>query len=211
MRLMLLVVACATTEIDESRCCAPEKTFAVAAPPETCVQAAQALLPSDDAWKRLWSCVQAGHFTELRELLTGAWDRDLRTRPDAPLLILYVIAQRGGAVDEDLPRLHQRRVPLFSLSQAIARPALYQGALIIVRARLAEPGMLDEMRVVGRATEARIGLDSPTGQRMVAALGDPFIEEDDSVVLLARFDGLRDGWPELSVVGHALPAATLAD
>jgi hypothetical protein len=65
-----------------------------------------------------------------------------------------------------------------------------------------------------RLTEQRwVNLDVPTGQRVLALIdGDPFLDAGDPVVVLARFEGLRDGdgWPELSVLGHLKPAATLA-
>src|SRR4051812_44066627 len=100
MRLILLLAACATTEVEDSQCCTAEKAADTAPPLDFAAQVeaparcAQAAASSDDPWKRLWACVQEGRFTALRELLSGAWDADLKSRPDAPLLILRVIAER---------------------------------------------------------------------------------------------------------------------
>jgi hypothetical protein len=245
--LLLLLLGCATerAELEDPACCREKEAasesrgldFAEQVEgPARCAAAAEALLPANEAWQRLWACVNQGHFTALRELTSGAWDHELRSRPDAPMLILHVIAARGGVVDEDLARLHQRRVPLFSLSQAMAQPGLYRGALVIARARLSPHGVLDETRVVSRSADAPLGtttliqtpygpeshelrarrwynLDVPTGQRALAVLdGDPFLDAGPPMIVLARFDGLRegDGWPQLSLLSHVEPAATLS-
>ena len=248
MRLEWLLVGlcgCAadrTEQINDPLCCQPvaeapvDRGLDFAARvegPTRCVEAARAQLPSQDAWRSVWGCVQDGHFTALRAVLSGAWDRDLQTRADAPLLIARVIAERGGDVDDDLSLLHERRVPLFSLSQALARPEKFRGALLIMRARLSPQGVLNEMHLVGQSTDVQLGLtyarqgwpgdsrrfvtgrrsynyDVMTGQRVLDK--DPFIDARDSVVVLARFDGLRDsdGWPEVSVIEHFLPSATIS-
>jgi hypothetical protein len=207
-----------------------------------CEQAARTLLPDapDEAWRRLRACVDEGHFTALRSLLEGAWDRELATRADAPLLVARVIAQRGGDVDDDLRLVHERRVPLFALSQALARPELYRGALVILRARISAHGVLDETRLVSQLHEVPLGptdrivthapppwssdsrrlvsvrraynVDVTTGRRVLGALDDPFVDDGDSLVVLGRFDGLRDddGWPAVSVLAHWLPSPTLS-
>ena len=184
--------------------------------------------------------MQAGHFTALRQVLSGAWDRELQTRADAPLLVARVIAERGGDVDGDLALVHGRRVPLFSLSQALAQPERFRGALVIVRARVSLHGVLSETRLVGRTQEIQIGpvertvrwapppynedtrffrtrpratnFDVATGQRVLAVTDDPFLDEGETQVVLARFDGLRDGdaWPVVSVLQHFAPSATLS-
>src|SRR4051812_2026604 len=162
--LLLCFAGCATeqaAEVEDPACCRevtlPQTRgvdFAeVVNAPERCEADARARLPSPAAWQDLWACVNSGHFTALRQLLSGAWDRDLQTRPDAPLLVLRVIAARGGNVDGDLRLLHDRRVPLFSLSQALARPELYRGAFVIVRATLSPQGVLEEKRLVGQTTD----------------------------------------------------------
>src|SRR5207249_3126629 len=138
MRLVLLLVACATTEMEDTRCCAEQKAVESDAPVDFAAQVegparcARAASSSEDPWRHLWECVQAGRFTAVREQVTA-------------------------------PRW--------------------------------------------------VNLDVPTGQRVLAVIdGDPFLDAGDPVVLLARFDGVRDGdgWPELSVLGHIKPAATLA-
>jgi hypothetical protein len=242
--LVLLLLGCATerAQLEDPACCNEKELasesrgldFAAQVEgPARCAAAAEAWLPANEAWQRLWACVNQGHFTALRELTSGAWDHELKSRPDAPLLILRVIAARGGVVDDDLARLHERRVPLFSLSQALAQPGLYRGALVIARARLSPHGVLDETRVVSRSADAPFGtttlirtpygpetparrwynLDVPTGQHALAILdGDPFVDAGHPLIVLARFDGLRDGdgWPQLSVLGHLEPSATLS-
>jgi hypothetical protein len=213
-----MCLGCAAERAEEVEVCCREEALPppidFASTVEGPARCAEAARTSDDPWRRLWDCVNQGHFTALSALLSGAWDRDLQTRPDAPLLVLRVIATRGGQVDADLVRLHERRVPLFSLSQALARPALYRGALLIVRARLSSQGVLDEIRLVGRSADVPrwYNLDVPTGQRVLAVVNDPFLDGGDPVVVLARFDGLRDGdgWPELSVLSHLKPAPGLA-
>jgi hypothetical protein len=251
MRFLALVVlsGCAlhAEEASDPPCCAeappPEPSVGVDLAAQTerparCAEAARQRLPIDveAAWRQLWSCVEEGRFTALRPLLSGAWDDELRRRSDAPLLLTRVIAERGGSVDEDLPLLHERHVPLFTLAQVLGQPEQRRGALVVVRARVAASGVLDELRLVGQVDEAPMGpaervvtlgpwpadtrstwlrrrsynVDVPTGHRALARLGqDPFLDPDDSVVILARFDGLRPGdlWPELSVLAHFHPNA----
>jgi hypothetical protein len=232
---VLVLCACATehaVDIDDPLCCKevsePQTRgidFAeVVNAPERCEAAARAKLPAEAAWQELWGCVSSGHFTALRELLSGAWDRDLQTRPDAPLLVVRVIAARGGNVDSDLALLHDRRVPLFSLSQALARPDLYKGAFVIVRATVSTHGVLEEKRLVGQTSDVPMvnphvgyyvqkrnrNFDVASGQRVLAR-GDLFLDDGDPQVVLARFDGLRstDGWPSLSVLAHERPGPML--
>jgi hypothetical protein len=205
-----------------------------------CEQAARSLLPAspDQAWRALWSCVCDGHFTALRNLTDGAWDHELQTRHDAPLLVARVIAQRGGDVESDLRLIHDHRVPLFGLHQALARPEQLRGAIVILRGKVSPGGVLDETRLVGLAWDQPLGpseltlvsgawpydsrrlytqrrgynLDIATGTRTLAQLNDPFLDADDSVVVLGRFEGLRDGdaWPVVTVLEHFRPSATLA-
>ena len=256
--LMLIVAGCATESVDVE---APSCVACVAhgrAPdphdddrdaatrldgPERCEVGARARLSvaPDDAWRELWRCVASGRFTALRPLLADAWDHELRTRRDAPLLLARVIASRGGNVESDLQLLHARRLALFTLSQALARPDLYRGALVIVRARLSNHGILDETRIVSQSWDVPVSpterlttqaaapfasstqrlyttrrdynLDVETGTRVMAAIdGDPFIDADDPLVVLGRFEGLRDadGWPLVTVLDHFRPNATIA-
>jgi hypothetical protein len=210
--------------------------------PARCADAAAQLLPAarERAWALLKRCVALGRFTALRALLSGAWDRELSTRGDAPELLARVVAMRGGDVDADVRLLHDRRVPLFSLAQALARPELFRGALVLVRARVDPSGLLDEVRLVGSVRELELepeervtarepaapafverrqvivrraeNFDVRTGRRALLPADYPFVDPDDVVVLLARFDGLRelDGWPRLSVLAHFRPSALLS-
>jgi hypothetical protein len=205
-----------------------------------CEQAARSLLPGtpDQAWRALWACVCDGHFTALRNLTDGAWDHELQTRHDAPLLVARVIAQRGGDVESDLRIIHDRRVPLFGLHQALARPDQLRGAIVILRGKVSAGGVLDETRLIGQSWDQPLGpidhtvvqgtwpydmrrswiqrrgynLDVATGTRTLAQLADPFLDADDTVVVLGRFEGLRDGdaWPVVTVLEHFRPSATLS-
>jgi len=211
--------------------------------PARCEQAARSRLADapDEAWRALWGCVCKGRFTALRNLADGAWDHELKTRPDAPLLVARVIAERGGDVDRDLALLHERRVPLFGLEQALARPELYRGALVILRASLSPHGILDETRLVSQTWDLPLGpterivtrapapfgadsrrvvtsprahnIDVATGTRALARVeGDPFLDGNQPVVVLGRFEGLRDGdaWPVVSVLEHFTPSAVVS-
>jgi len=176
--------------------------------------------PSDEAWRHLWDCVQQGHFTALRELLSGAWDHELS---DASRRAL---AGRPG--DRRSRRAWSTKIwpcsisdacRCFSLSQALAWPERYRGALVIARARLTgrrvcctRPGSsVTPTDVAGghrlghsgprppfgsRSLRVRprfYNLDVATGQKVLALLdGDPFIDAGEAGgVVLARFDGLR--------------------
>jgi hypothetical protein len=255
--LMIVVAGCATESVDVEppNCCARTTSVHGAEPdtfvdvmprldgPERCEATARARLSAapDDAWRELWRCVASGRFTALRPLLTDAWDHELRTRRDAPTLLARVIASRGGNVEGDLHLLHARRLSLFTLSQALARPDMYRGALVILRGRVSAHGIVDETRIVSQpwdvpvsptqrvVTQASVpfasdiqrlytsrrdfNLDIETGVRVMASIdGDPFIDADDVIVVVARFEGMRDvdGWPLVTVLDHLRPNATIA-
>lgn len=106
---------------------------------DRCEVQARALLPEarERAWEWLHHCVDAGYFTSLRTLLAGAWDAELQARPDALPMLAHVVAMRGGNVGADLALLHEKRIPIFSLEQAMAQPEVYRGRLVLVRARFA--------------------------------------------------------------------------
>ena len=102
----------------------------------------------EDGWRILKACVKRGNFTELRSLvLSHAWDEELKTRPEAPELLTQIIAQRGGDTDGDTSLLHQDKVPLFSLADALSQPDVYRGRLLVIRAQASEVRVHD-----GRAT-----------------------------------------------------------
>ncbi|MET0403680.1 MAG: hypothetical protein ABW123_14810 [Cystobacter sp.] len=118
-----------------------EKAFGARyATPAQCEEAARALQPRsrDAAWAALRSCVERTHFTLLGAMLAEAWSEDLRVRPDAARLIARVVASRGGSVAGELSLLHEHRVPIFSLSDAIAQPDTYRGRYLLLRAQVAD-------------------------------------------------------------------------
>lgn len=92
----------------------------------------------DRGWKLLRACVDRGDFTELRALLDGPWDAELRGRGDAGELLTKLVAVRGGDIEGDLALLHEHKVPVFTLADALAQPEVYAGRLVILRARPGE-------------------------------------------------------------------------
>ena len=154
----------------------PKPTAAAFDRPADCVGAARHLHDTDReaAWALIRACVARGHFTALRELLYGAWDDDSRLRPDAPALLTQIIAMRGGLVDGDVRLLHERRVPLFTLAEATARPDYFRGRFVVVRARVApdrsSPGVvrLAEQSLHSDAWDIDV---TPTTQRQVRSYG----------------------------------------
>jgi len=105
---------------------------------DQCESAARSVMPlsRDKAWEVLRACVDRGGFTVIKRLLDGAWDKELTGKSDASQLLTKVVAQRGGDVYGDLNQLRQRRVPLFGLAPATTNPDLYQGRLLLLRARV---------------------------------------------------------------------------
>jgi len=105
---------------------------------DLCESAARSVMPlsRDKAWEVLRACVDRGGFTLIKRLLDGAWDKELTSKTDAASLLAKVVAQRGGDVYGDLNQLRQRRVPLFGLAPATTNPDLYQGRLLLLRARV---------------------------------------------------------------------------
>lgn len=117
------------------------KTFTARyANPSVCERQARRYLPSshDDAWAALKACVEGTHFTQLQALMAPEWSQDLRSRPEAAALLARVVALRGGSVEGDLRLLHERKLPIFSLSSAIAQPDTYKGRYILVRAQVGD-------------------------------------------------------------------------
>ncbi|WNG16423.1 hypothetical protein [Cystobacter fuscus] len=118
-----------------------EKSFGARyATPSQCEAAARALQATsrDSAWTALKSCVERTHFTLLGALLADAWAEDLRVRPDAARIIAHVVALRGGSVPGELSLLHEHKVPIFGLSDAIAQPDIYKGRYLLLRAQVAD-------------------------------------------------------------------------
>jgi hypothetical protein len=108
--------------------------------PALCEQAARELHETepDHGWAVLKACVDKGNFTEIRALVAGPWDDELHQRPEAADLLARVIAMRGGDPLTDVQLLHERKIPLFTLADALAEPALYKGRLIVMRVQVAE-------------------------------------------------------------------------
>ncbi|MBS2028975.1 MAG: hypothetical protein JST54_13825 [Deltaproteobacteria bacterium] len=92
----------------------------------------------DRGWQLLRACIDRGDFTELRALLDGPWDAELRSRTDAGELLTRLVAARGGDVDCDLGLLHQHQVPIFSLADAQEQPEVYAGRYVMMRARVSD-------------------------------------------------------------------------
>lgn len=117
------------------------RTFAQRYPnPDTCEAAARQLrkTSANDGWAALRACVNGTHFTLIRSLLVPEWDADLKSRQDAAQLLTKVVAARGGSINAELSLLHTSRIPLFSLSAAMAQPKTYQGRYILVRAQVTD-------------------------------------------------------------------------
>ncbi|MDY7231501.1 hypothetical protein [Hyalangium rubrum] len=127
------------------------KTFAAQYPnPSVCERQARRYLPTsrEDAWAALKACAEGTYFTQLQALLSPEWAPELRSRPEAAALLARVVALRGGSVDGDLRLLHERRLPIFSLSSAIAQPDTYKGRYILVRAQVGDMRSEDEKPTV---------------------------------------------------------------
>jgi hypothetical protein len=115
------------------------KAYAARFPrPDLCEQGARSSLgvSRDRGWEVLRACVDRGGFTLIRRLLDGTWDKELQSKSDAAAVITKVIAARGGDVYGDLNLLRQKRVPIFGLAPATTHPELYQGRLVMARARV---------------------------------------------------------------------------
>ena len=95
---------------------------------------------------------------------------------------------------------------------------------MIVRATVSSHGILEEKRLVGQTADVPMvnrfvgyyvekrnrNFDVASGTRVLAS-GDLFLDDSDPQIVLARFDGLRDGdgWPSLSVLAHERPGPML--
>ncbi|MFL5343335.1 MAG: hypothetical protein ACJ8AT_00985 [Hyalangium sp.] len=108
--------------------------------PGACERQARRYLPisHDEAWAALKACVEGTPFTQLQALMSSAWQHELRTRPEGAALLAKVVAQRGGSVEGDLRMLNEQRLPIFSLSAAMAQPDTYKGRYILVRAQVGD-------------------------------------------------------------------------
>ncbi len=127
--------------------------------PELCEDAARRLQKAsrDKAWEVLRACVAAGDFTTLSRLVDGGWSEELRTRPDASLVLAKVIASRGGDVDGDVARLREHKIPLFALGPALSSPELYRGRLVLLRAEVKDV-KLAGAKATARLAEFAVGI-----------------------------------------------------
>ena len=98
---------------------------------------------ADRGWQLLRACIDRGDFTEIRTLLDGPWDADLRSRNDAGELLKRLVAARGGDIDSDLALLHQHHVPIFTLADALEQPEVYAGRFVMMRARVSDLRKVD--------------------------------------------------------------------
>ena len=207
LALLPLVLSCAA--VQQPAASAPAQVRAVApsafdargfaaaqATPAECEHSArlQQKTSRDEAWSALRACVERarwphGAFTALQTLIGGAWDEDLKARPDAPALVARVIAARGGDVDGDLPLAQRSRVPVFSLRAALGQPELYKGRYVLLRGSLADlrseagrsTALLSESALRSAAREFETGTKARTernetttasGELRTAAWGD---------------------------------------
>ncbi len=153
----LTVVGCATSRATEedARDNPPSGPTASEPPPEpfdpqtftaqfpnpgACERQARRFLPisRDEAWAALKSCVEGTQFTQLQALMGGAWQHEIRTRPEGASLLAKVVAKRGGSVEGDLRLINEQKLPIFSLAAAIAEPDTYKGRYILVRAQVGD-------------------------------------------------------------------------
>jgi len=140
--------------------------------PADCERAARELQPSsrDAAWASLKACIARHPLLSLRQIASPAWASDLQGRPDAPALLTRVIAQRGGAIANDLQMLHEQQVPLFTLSDGLAEPELYKGRYVLFRAKVTEmredggtfTAKLDETELRSESFDAPVGVARQT-------------------------------------------------
>lgn len=151
--------------------------------PFACERQARRFLPfsRDDAWAALKACVEGTHFTLLQALTSRAWNKELRTRPEAAALIAKVVALRGGSVEGDLRLLHEQRLPIFSLAAAMAQPDTYKGRYILIRAQVGDVRTAEEKPTVwlveqelgSVASEQQVGMatQKDTASTTVGTLG----------------------------------------
>jgi hypothetical protein len=101
-----------------------------------CALAARAEVPGTErSWAAVQACVRRGDFTHLGELVAD-WSDDLAQRPDAPALLMRVIAARGGMVREDVRLLREAGISVFDLKSAMVQPEVYKGKLVLFMAQL---------------------------------------------------------------------------
>ncbi|WP_163996423.1 hypothetical protein [Pyxidicoccus caerfyrddinensis] len=173
---------------------ADPKAFAARYPnPALCEAAARRLQSEsrDEGWAALKACIENTPFTQLNALLDRAWAEDLRVRPEGAALIARVVAQRGGSVSGELQYLHERRIPIFSLSSAMDQPDTYKGRYVMLRARVADQRTEGERPTVWlvEQTLTSVETDAPVG----------YSEHSDT---LSSYSGDLDGQTQLTGPGR---------
>jgi len=92
----------------------------------------------EKGWGVFRSCVEKGNFTPIKAIMDSFWEEDLRTRPEASMVLLKIVAARGGDVQGDLDALRRRKIPLWHLGAVTEHPDLYKGRMLLVRAEVGE-------------------------------------------------------------------------
>lgn len=148
--------ATAPLSLDEARTIADAHEAAHA-----CVLTARALRQHDHAraWAVMEQCVLRPDFTDLESLVSAPWLEHLRAHPEATRLVAQVIAARGGDVQHDLRVVRRARIPLFSLTAAVADPESYRGRHVLVHGEPRDSRSIDGTRALEIA-ETRIMAES---------------------------------------------------
>jgi len=143
--------------------------------PADCERASRELQNSsrDAAWASLKACISRHPLLSLRQIASPAWAADLQGRPDAPALLTRLIAQRGGAIVNDLEMLHEQQVPLFTLGDGLAEPELYKGRYVLFRAKVTEmredggifTAKMDETELRSESFDVPVGLARHTSSQ----------------------------------------------
>jgi hypothetical protein len=101
----------------------------------TCETTARALRSKDRArgWAVMEQCILRPDFTDLETIVAPPWADDVIASGHAQDLVARVIAVRGGDVANDLRIVRKKKIPLFSLSAALAEPDSYKGRIVLMR------------------------------------------------------------------------------
>lgn len=81
----------------------------------------------------LRACMQRTDFIDLAGVLQEPWLRHVRASAKLQTRLVEVLAHRGGFLEGDLAIIAKAGVPLFSLSQALAKPGAMRGAQVVIR------------------------------------------------------------------------------
>lgn len=175
------------------------------------------------------ACLGRADSTDLGPFSHDLWGPQLHDAAGMSTLG-YVLANRGGWLIADLPRLQRRKVPVLSLAQAMAAPDEERGRIVVVRAHAVGPRpdlpqqlVLEEMSLGGDADDpeslelieaellaeegATLSSSAPTGALLLVEphWKDPFPRGGD-VIVVAEFLGLElvQGADETDEEPHAV-------